>query len=1305
MFSSHTSSSASSSPDVLAPPGDADYLISSPFRPFAGRQSSLMSPANRRILQTPGAAKRKRSRISLSPAKSAHSIRFDDIVLPGSPTRNLNGRQRSLSPDKQDGNVSPWRIRVTLEATQDEDQEDQGSPSRKRSRPLTTTTKVPLKDGSEQTPRRGRGRPPKSGAHDTTPRAGSPGNTPGPGNTPRPGHTPGPGNTPGPLNSGQKRRGRPPKNRPVPDPIDNDQRPEQLGQGEGEAPVVDTAPTGTELERRSWSPLNLAGDADSDDGFDDNPPLDIPFEPPAQTELADMDEQNPQQAFEQSFDTPNGDAIDRFYPEQGDDNLHSTPSKMPSPTRSLRSRSRENSIHAGHTPMPPRASTPSSSSLVDDERKGRSQPAPEQSATASKPTAVPSDPASEYREFDTIVESEGFSMVSLDTLPSVKQHTLQTSSKLAKGALKPFIEREQNGVLGNKTNKLDHSPKETSVHSPVPDPIPSAERRSNFSQPKSSPIPQRRPPLRLAKFIRVGIALGRVLSHSNPPTRPGESVPDYMEPRQRLDVLFSDLNPDSQRLLGAALWLGQVLAIRRKYMELRSPQRRALFDDELEKEDDLRSPRFEYTRQNMSRTPNRQYDGADDSSPPHSSPSTEMKRRFAEWQKERDAISNTIRMANDSQVIVINSDTGTPSSVGRHHADNMNELGQSPWKPLPEEHQDEMEADYDIEPAGAFDAEETPRIPRQQEEWQQEDSEDEDYGVDGVHYDARRSPTLSKYEEEYQEEREVEEEEEEDEEEEEEEEEEEVEYDNQGMRRDYGAQPIPGVLGQEEHQDEDGYVNDEEKGSYNLNRSLRIPRQFEQIQEEFPEDYGNEDQGYNDADGDDDDDGYEDIWQDEAKYEGNSDRISTQESQGDAQSCPRKGGSTPAERGYNTASSPGYWLDGQGKFLGPSRIRDLREKEGDVFAILREEDTPNRARYYYGKSSPLSSAKGRSPQHLPSSATSQRPQDAERYEAQPDDLEEPEDYLNFSPEKDLEDDEFLIDPTTRHESEMQRHQSDFADNASVSDMSEESVHEESLTPKNPEPANKDVPASSWFQRITNFTPGWLKAPVHDAPAQNASPQPKYPSLPTSRESSKEPSIHEEHAEEEDEEEEAEAEGESMRKPQEPSPEAESESDIEQRPSLIPEPKPTRASQSPNLSQKANAAKNPPPLATSGYFSNAHYTLLRRLYRLAKQSPESFPPHTSSTHADIIGDYIWTSDDTYGVPITELQFAIVYRFRQEVAAQDLAGGGSGWVAWTDADLHRRLISVIIGEQIREDRKSANSEMRPSRSRPRSIIQRG
>jgi hypothetical protein len=57
-----------------------------------------------------------------------------------------------------------------------------------------------------------------------------------------------------------------------------------------------------------------------------------------------------------------------------------------------------------------------------------------------------------------------------------------------------------------------------------------------------------------------------------------------------------------------------------------------------------------------------------------------------------------------------------------------------------------------------------------------------------------------------------------------------------------------------------------------------------------------------------------------------------------------------------------------------------------------------------------------------------------------------------------------------------------------------------------------------------------------------------------------------------------------------------------------------------------------------------------------------------------------------VRVTETQFAIIDRFVQELARGDLQAGGTGQIGWTEADMHRRLISVIIGERIRDEKKA-------------------
>jgi hypothetical protein len=696
-------------------------------------------------------------------------------------------------------------------------------------------------------------------------------------------------------------------------------------------------------------------------------------------------------------------------------------------------------------------------------------------------------------------------------------------------------------------------------------------------------------------------------------------------------------------------------------MELKSPQRRALIEEELH-EGALDSPDMEYSRRNVTNTPNhQQLDGALDSSP-----DTMMKQRFAEWQREREAVSRTIQMANSSQVIIIDSDVDTPSPERRVDAEDIDDADEDPWMPRKErgegEQQEEAGGNIDNEEEDYDD--EDPWLPRHDahqgaENYDLEEDDDQE-GDDNVD----RSPRSL------------------------------LQGKEQQQRKE-----------QQQETDEEGENYDVEGGiNYDISRSPRIRKQDEHLQQQGQGEDLNEDEEIADTA---EDDGYEDIWQEQAKDEGNSGRGSVLESRKDVQSSPWKDGSTSAGRGYGTTFSPAFWVDGQGKvpYLGQSQIRKLREQKVDLSA--HAEDTPNRVHYYYGKSSPLSSTQRPSPERVPSSAISQRQKAAERYETESveqDQPEELEDYLDFSPGKDLEDQTFQIDPTTRHETEMQR-QSDFADNTSIPDLAEGiSVHEESLTPRNPKPA-QNVQTSSWVQRFASLTPGWLKAPI-----QKSNPENKRSSPPTSRESSSREGSQVSNPEQQSEqgsEEEVDVfdqiRQEDAREREGP-PDADSVSNFEQQPAPGPQPSDVRALAAPEKEEKAKALGGLPRLATSGYFSNAHYTLLRRLYRLAKQSPQSFPYYPSSAHADIIGDYIWTSDNTYGVPITELQFAIVYRFRQELAAQDLRLGGSGWVGWTDADLHRRLVSIIIGEQIREDRKNV-FELRPTRSRPRSILQKG
>ncbi|PWY80365.1 AT DNA binding protein [Aspergillus sclerotioniger CBS 115572] len=1161
-----SSRSPSSSPDILGPSGDADYLISSPFIPFSGRQS-FMSPANFR-LQSPRTAKgKRRSRISLSPSKNAHSIKFNDVVLPASPTMKLNGQQSGMPLDtvQPDGNVSPWRIRVTLEATQDEDT-NQGSPVRKRSKPSTTTMKVPLKDDTEQTPRKRRGRPRKSDTlvQDATPRAGSPGHTPGPGGT------------------GQKRkRGRPRKSQPL-DVADQGQQSVEHQEIEQEAPIV-------EPEQR-WSPLNLAADMGSDDDIPGDQGLD--FDTTAahegqmeQPDMAVYGRSSPRVTFEPTFDTPNVDNVDQGFTENDEYNLNSTPSKMPSPTRDSQIISPTNTLHAGRTPRQPRIyPTPTSSSVADEEKTEQARKTNATHTTNRRESGLyPTiDPTEEHTEFDSIMESEGFSMVSLDTLPSAKQHELKITShqQAAKSALKPFLERESNGVLKRRASAINQDYQEhtsnrkaqldsrsgnqllaqISPHFGGVDSYmdrPSSESRldsaKNVSEiplavPESTSARQERGPLaRLVRIVRAGFALEGPLRNSGEEQisrLSGSGVPGLLSDRdsllnasrKRLELLFGDFAPEVQKELRAGLAFGQELAKRRRQSDM---ERR------------IQTGVGEASARNMVRG-NREASGSRspqqmlDEATHYDTPGTFMRRRMEEWQREREVISREIQMANSSQVIVLDSDDNDQSNV----QDDRYEVGDEP---------------------------------------------------------------------------------------------------------EYESESIP---------DEDAHVEAER------------------------------------LDDEDEDDGYEDIWQQEAHSQGNhSDHSSLHEDDyadthpGQDESSPWKAGWTPARNQNGRIISPAHWTNEQEKvpFLGRSRVKQLQEQEVDLTSLYRSQNTPKRNHYYYGKSSPLNSTIRGSVRRSSVSSVQQ-----EIYEHVSDQDRQSESYVESSPRRDSDDETFQIDPTTRLEIARQRHEPGMEDDE-IEGMSDAAAAEGQppsetgdITPERPGHASPDNQASSWFQKITNFTPGWLRAPNTDqqGPASektsgdeenDESPTVK----PTHDRGGQNDEVNWVHLDE------------TPRPLQFGEPEDEQQSFLSSESFPVVDDVHASLDEGEGKREEKAEAQTPGDQSVSSvplYFSNDHYRLLHHLYRSAKLYPERFPYHPAPGRSDMIGDWIWTSDGVYGVPVTELQFAIIDRFAQQLSQADMKAGGTGQINWTEADVHRRLISIIIGEQIRQERKQRLHEDR-------------
>ncbi|RAH49209.1 putative AT DNA binding protein, partial [Aspergillus brunneoviolaceus CBS 621.78] len=1134
---------SSSSPDILGPSGDSDYLISSPFKPFTGRQS-FMSPADFNLLQSPRTTKRqKRSRLNLTPG--AHSFEFNDVVLPASPNLKLNRKQQALSPDKlqSDGNVSPWRIRVTLEATQDqENNNDYGSPTPKRLRPSAMVTKIPLKDESEQTPRRRRGRPRKSDTLllDARPAAGSPGHTPGP-----------------PGSAQKRKRGRPRKT-----PLKED----AVARRERDIGTLDIdMDTPTAESRSRWSPLNLTGDAGSDEddgGFpQDEEMIDI-FDDelsPEQSAVVDHDSTTPRVTFEATYDTPQVDHLDNE-----EYNLNSTPSKMPSPVRELQSSSSKSMLHAGHTPRPPHLyPTPTTSSPVaGEETVAQSQRAAAPSGSRRTRTSYGrNDPTDEHKEFDSIMESEGFSMVSLDTLPSAKQHGLggDSNSKIAKNALKPFLKRESNGVLRQRTSldpethggskPVSHAEIKPTLEQQVEDhPRTRIARsvesntsmqhasggrsastrsiRSSSAVPTLRPVQEgQRPLLRLVRIIRAGIALQGPLTELKEGKQRTLQYSDsaLTANRQRLQLLFQDLNPQSQQVLQAGLAFGQQLAKQRQ-VELETYQQSLAADAKTNARTILRS-----REASSSKSPPPALSAAD-----FDTPGSVMRRRMEEWQREREAISREIQMANSSQVIVIDSDRSDQSDLAAE----------------------------------------------QDEEWNEDDG-----------------------------------------------------FDNEP----------------EEAPSQDGYV------------------EAEQANEE------------------DDDEGYEDIWQQEALEQGNqSHRLSMLDNDKNDlhprqhESSPWKTGWTPARSQTGRLYSPAHWTKEQDTvpFLGRSRVKQLREENVDLTNLYRGDPTPKRRRYYYGEGSPSSDAsQSQSEGGSPSNQASYR-QGVHEHASEHDRLSEHS--IELSSHSDLEEGTFQIDPTTRLEMARQNSGREIMRDEveSLADAAAaEGQYFQAATDNTPDPprrASPDNQASSWFQKITSLTPGWLKAPKSFRPA---SPR------------EENPVVYEEEAVTTTKSRHARDEFGSERLEGIPGPSSHfTESGDEQQFS------PDRRSyeslddaRDPFYEEVREMRHKRQPTRYSGHFSNDHYRLLHNLYRLSKKHPERFPYYPAPGRTGIIGDWIWTSDGVFGVPVTEDQFAIIDRFAQQVSRDDIRAGGTGQITWTEADLHRRLISIIIGEQIRKERR--------------------
>ena len=320
-------------------------------------------------------------------------------------------------------------------------------------------------------------------------------------------------------------------------------------------------------------------------------------------------------------------------------------------------------------------------------------------AMDSSPKTANTDPTDAHQEFDSIMESEGFSMVSVSSLPSVQQHSGEavTSKQqdIAGQPRNPSLASAKCAGPFHGSSAKDITPFVASSLA-LPPPIVSAETRT-------SPRPLAKPTdgtPRLARIVRAGIALQGALSPtyggSNASTSVSKSkaaaqTASAAPSEQGLDSLFGGFGPGTRRELRAGLRFGEELAKRQRVAQPNTSLR-ARQDDDVFTGDSMTSSskplnlsiseaytlkipeperKVEYPSLTNNQLPSPEGSTTDDNdrmswkatSPQPQEPILPSAERNAErdweaeWQREREAVSKQIQDANSSQVIVIDSDS------------------------------------------------------------------------------------------------------------------------------------------------------------------------------------------------------------------------------------------------------------------------------------------------------------------------------------------------------------------------------------------------------------------------------------------------------------------------------------------------------------------------------------------------------------------------------------------------------------------------------------------------------------------------
>lgn len=590
-------------------------------------------------------------------ANTSSNVRKQEFYLTTPPSRRTGNASPFKLVAEADNPSSPWRIRVTVQAEQEDTQHNQSSLHNvpvKRLAERMTTTMVPLKDADEQSPagsKKGRGRSRKS------------------------------------ICSPEKKVGTPKQKSASPRKAVST----SIKKSSSETGRQTPTPSKRGRGRPRKSTEGLAEDLELRNGEGGG--------------LADM---------------------------IGMD--HHKSSKTTSTTRARRQ-------------GPSKAILPIKSDLHSDSAGLRSGRAHEEEQLDHDSSAIADstdrldclsylpDPTDEHVEFDSILESEGFSMVSVSSLPSSQIHSssplesvldrdedtsglddpasLNSVPHSISRALSPALFVKENlGESYETYAQKASSPPPISAPSKNPEPV--VGRTPSITSPTTtmppavkSSIIQRSPRAldkagdgtpNLVRVVRAGIALQGVLSPQNVRTRSGNTgqegtssmLSSAKSPKERLDDLFNGFGAGTRRELRAGLRLGEELARRHQIVPQGIPKYKS--EDDVFGREEIRNcselprgtgdmgyslklpepsqkPLYPIISNTQLPSPARSEDDSGDDrmswkiDTPNTCQTTNVQAKpqtrdpEEEWQLEREAVIRQIQAANSSQVIVINSDS------------------------------------------------------------------------------------------------------------------------------------------------------------------------------------------------------------------------------------------------------------------------------------------------------------------------------------------------------------------------------------------------------------------------------------------------------------------------------------------------------------------------------------------------------------------------------------------------------------------------------------------------------------------------